>query len=559
MLNLLSATVILPLLGAGGLFLASLIFSEPDAERVRLWTLLVAAALAVATFVSICVLRGRGGATAVLGPAEPSSLTGAVVRFHLEPALWPVALGLSLGACSLFLSELGNQSSPSLRLAAVSLGLLATGLGAIWAATPFTMIATWALFDLLLFQGLLIDGAGRGTSVQILAFGAAATLLLWAGVLAAGDGTGTVQWSLMPPGGAKMSIWMTAGLLRIGAYPLHRAAPSRVGTASPLSGIFLLSPVIGWGLWIRLAVVSGGAAPVAPWVMVVALLTVVAGGLLGWTTRRPRDARPFVAMGVNGVVLLSSTWMALSGGGQAVDGDVPLAVLTLGVLAWLLGTTILFLGGRLAWHRIFRRRALATTVPSLIGALSLSGAPLTLGFVAESHVLRAGTGGPGLGFFVGRLFLVAALARSMFEALPLEEGEDALPRQVALKAAVMAPAVPLMLAGLAPGLLLPETPGPSLGDLFAGQTTSSWLLWVASIILGGVLASQDASIRSRGSRWLAAVHEFVLLDWAYRLLIGAIEQGLAVVRTIDEILGGKGALLWSFVLLLLFVLAWRVR
>ncbi|MFW6115565.1 MAG: hypothetical protein ACOC7Y_00725 [Chloroflexota bacterium] len=537
--------------------MASLILSKHRAESVHLWALLGALVLSVATFIFVCVLKGSGGATAVLGPAQPSSLTGAVVRFHLEPTLWPLALGLALGACSLYLTELGRNSSPRPRLVAVSLGLLAVGLSAIWSATPFTMIVTWALSDLLLFPGLLIDGAGRGTSVRALAFGAASTLLLWAGALAAGDGMGNVQWPLIPPGGVKMTIWMVAALLRIGAYPLHLSALTRTGSTSPLAAILLLSPVIGWGLWIRLAVVNGGTPPAATWVAVVALLTVTAGGLLAWTARRSRDARPFIAMGANGVVLLSSTWIALSGGGQGTAGGVPLAVVPLGVVGWLLGTVVLFLGSGVPWHRIFQRRALVTSVPSLIGALSLSGVPLTLGFVAESYVLSGEPWGPRLAFFAGRVFLVAALGRWLLEPPPLEE-DVALPRQVSLAAGAIAPAFFLVLTGLAPALVLSGVPGLSLADLFAGQSLISWLLWVVSVLLGGVLVWQDVVIRKDGSRMLAAVHNLVLLDWTYRLLSGAVEHGLAVIRTLDEILGGRGALLWSLILFLVLVLAWRV-
>ncbi len=559
MLNLLSAAVILPLLGAGAIFLASLLLCKLDAEKAHLWTLAVASGIALATFVLVSLMKGSGGSTAVLAPAQLSALAGSAIGFHLEPALWSLALGLSLGVSSSFLAELARNPPSSPRLAAVSLGLLALSLGAVWSANPFTMIVIWALYDLLLFQGLIVAGAGRAACVRSLAFGTAANLLVWAGVVVAGDGTGNVQWPLMPPGGPKMTFWMLAGLLRIGAYPFHLSAPARIGTSPPLTTALFLSPVIGWGLWVRLVVVNGGVPPVGMWALVPALLTMAAGGLLGWTARRAGDVRPFIATGANGAVLLSSTWLSLYGGGQGTGRHVPLAVVTLGVTAWVLGVSILFLGGGRPLRQVLRWPARLRMAPSLIGALSLIGAPMTLGFVAESYLLRAGQWGPRIGFLLGRTLLVAAVGRWLSHPLLLEQEDVAPLRHVAHGVGVMAPAVSLVVAGLAPTLLLPGAPGLSLRDLLAGQSISSWLLWVAALLLGAVLVWYDDAICRRASRWLDAVHDLVLLEWAYRLVTGAFEQGLALVRTIDDILGGRGALLWSLVLFLILILVWRGR
>jgi hypothetical protein len=59
--------------------------------------------------------------------------------------------------------------------------------------------------------------------------------------------------------------------------------------------------------------------------------------------------------------------------------------------------------------------------------------------------------------------------------------------------------------------------------------------------------------------WLDALQGIVRLDWAWTLLAGAFGQGLTVLRAVDDVLGGRGALLWSFIMLLLVILVWRVR
>mgnify|MGYP006301338933 CR=1 FL=1 len=50
------------------------------------------------------------------------------------------------------------------------------------------------------------------------------------------------------------------------------------------------------------------------------------------------------------------------------------------------------------------------------------------------------------------------------------------------------------------------------------------------------------------------VHDVVLLDWVYEWLAGALEKGFGLLRAVDDVLGGRGALLWAVVLLLILVL-----
>jgi hypothetical protein len=125
-------------------------------------------------------------------------------------------------------------------------------------------------------------------------------------------------------------------------------------------------------------------------------------------------------------------------------------------------------------------------------------------------------------------------------------------------AGLIGPALPLLVVGLIPNLPLSGSSHLSLWSLFAGPGLVGWLLWGAPLLLGGALAWQDAHLRPKISLWLDALHDVVRLGWAYDLLMGAVERGLAIVRAADDILGGRGALLWSFIMLLILVLAWRV-
>ena len=56
-----------------------------------------------------------------------------------------------------------------------------------------------------------------------------------------------------------------------------------------------------------------------------------------------------------------------------------------------------------------------------------------------------------------------------------------------------------------------------------------------------------------------AQFEVVLFDIQHGsavILVGALERGLGVFRVVDEIVGGAGALLWSWLLFLILLLIW---
>lgn len=562
MLDLLLATIVLPLLAAGGIFLASRVFAKRDVDRVRFWTTAVALVIAFGIFILVFVLRRSSGVQTISSTAQTPLLSQSVVRFQLHPALWSLALGLTLASCSFLLVALGHRANTPPWLAAIPLLLLSLALGALWSATPLTMIVTWALYDLALMFGQIAVGGERCKCVRSLALGNAATLLLWIGVVLAGDGTGSVQWALMPPGGAKMTVWMMAGLLRLGIYPLHFSTPSRINSSSALAGSLFLSPVIGWGLLVRLAGVSGGVLPVEPWGASAAALTLGAGGVLAWTARSSWKARRWIGMAMTGGVFLAAASVALAVGNQGPADDMSLAVLTLGSTSWILGVTVLFVGGGLTVSRVLERSEAPLTVASVIGALWMIGGPITLGFVAESHSVRdalgAGNWGAAVGFLVAEVFLVAAVLRWLFPAALPEDRESNLLQQVSDAVGLIVPALALVLIALAPNLILSGSSRLSPSLVFAGPGLIGWVLWMAALALGALLAFHDLYLRPFPASWRETIHDVVLLDWAYGLMIGAFERGFGAVRTIDDILGGRGALLWSFVLFLILILVLRV-
>jgi hypothetical protein len=558
-------TVILPLLGAGCLFLASRLFLKPGIERWRFGASVVGLLVAVAVLSLVLGLGAGDDVTTVALGWRSSLLAESSVRLGVNPWLWPIGLVLSVVTCCLLLAQLGRIHNASLLLAAISLALLGGGLAAIWSGNPLTTIISWTFYDLLLMLGQIVSGGQSEDVARRFAFSSLSVLLLWAGVVAAGNGTGGVQWSLMPPGGVKMTLWTLAGLLRLGAYPFHFSTVSAVTGPSTAAAALLLSPVMGWALWIRLILVNNAVLADHTWMIGSALLTMAVGGFLGWAVKSAEEGRSWIGMGVSGAVFLAVVMASLLAGNQGIGEDDVLSIVTLGAASWMLGVPVLSLGGHVDRRRVLRRETLPRSIPSLLGALSLIGFPLTLGFVTASSMMRGLTTVGGWGrrasFFVGQVFLVAAVSRWLFPALQRQGSKtdkEVLLGRIAHAAGLMCPVLLLIVVGVAPTFLVSSS-RLSLRFLLTGPGPTGWLLWGGALVLGGVLGWQDAYFRARVALWLDVLQEIVRLDWAYTLLVGAFEQGLTVLRAVDDVLGGRGALLWSFVILLLMILVWGAR
>ena len=195
------------------------------------------------------------------------------------------------------------------------------------------------------------------------------------------------------------------------------------------------------------------------------------------------------------------------------------------------------------------------------------GVPLTLGFVTEATLIGGFTKGCPLGwggaFFVGNLFLIPSLRRCLL----LSSSPPLLDRHWLLLArgiGLGVLALPLIVAGLHPPLFIGSTDlaevggtlAPSLGSLLAMPGLAGWLLWTVSLAAGGVLAWQEDVIRPRIELLLIPMHDLLRLEWFYDVMVGALDRGLGVLRLADEVVGGAGALLWSWLLFLLLLLVW---
>ena len=538
-------TIILPLLGAGGILGLSLV------PRARALTRYVALMVAwITTILLLTFTSVEPVTTVVISLWQPSLLFGAALALRPDVIMQPLALVLALITCSAILVGLGRAEEPHPRLTATLLALLSAGLAALWAANLLTMIVIWAIYDLLHAAGRIAAGGSGRTAVRSLILGYLATLALWSGVLLANGGAGSELWSLVALSGAPLTLWVVAGLLRLWVYPLHLSTPDDLGAAQSLAAPLLLGPVIGWGLWLRLVQANGGSIPGNTWVTIVAAVTLAVGGFLAWSCESPRRMLPWIGMGVSGAVLLTA----------GLAGDSAITVIAADSVAWALGLAVLLLSDGL------QREALWWNIPPLVGALALMGVVLTLGFVADEILIgdltQGGSPGWGGAFFVGCLFLVPSLVRWLLlrpsSPFPRKEGGWGI-RSVARGVGLGVPALLLILAILPPSLLTDDFLVPSLSPLFATPGLTGWLLLAVSLAGGGVLAWQERNLRPKIQLFLSAAHDLLRLEWLYDAVAGALDRGLSMLRAAGEVVGGAGALLWSWLLFFLLLLVWGGR
>jgi multicomponent Na+:H+ antiporter subunit D len=533
-------TITLPLLGAGGTLVLSRL------PRIRPFTRYVALMAVGLTAVLLLALRWMEPIVVVSSLWQPSLLFGAALVLESDAVVQPLALAVALITCSAVLVELSRAEKPRPRLLATLQALLAASLVALWAANLLTVIVSWAIYDLLQAAVNIAAGRSARTAVRSLIFGGLATLLLWGGALLSGGGAGTELWSLMSPSSAQLTLWALAGVVRLWVYPFHLVAPDGLDAASPLAAPLSLGPVVGWGLWLRLIMANGGSMPSDTWVPILAAITLSLGSFLAWACDSLHCMLSWVGMGATGAVLLAA----------GLAGESAAAVIAVGSVAWALGVGVVFLSDGL------QRDAPWWSIPALIGALALLGMPLTLGFVTEATLIGGLTKGGhlwwGSALFVGNVFLVPALVRRLL-ASPASSLPHRLGLAVAYGVGLGLPTLLLIVTGLHPPFLVGGVEVPALVALFAMPGLTGWLLWVISLALGGVLAWQDRAIRSRLGLLLGAIHDLLCLDWLYGAVVGALDRGLSVLRAADEVVGGGGALLWSWVVFLLIVLVWSSR
>lgn len=533
---LLILAIVLPIAGAIGVLVVSRIpAAKPSAGYL---------ALGSAALTTLCTLILAFARPALSVPlaGEESFFLGSPPDLLYNPVAGFLALAVALATLAALLVHLSRSEQLPPSLAAAMLCLLPATLVSLWGGDPLVLVMGWTLYDAILCAAQLAAGISPSSSLRTLVLGGLASALLWAGVLLSPGAAEGQQWAALAAGGIGPLAVLASGLLRLYTYPAHLAAPDQLDATAALAAPLFLGPALGWGVWLQ-AAADSGAVPGGGWAGLLGAAALAVGGFLAWARSRAASNLSELAMAAGGGVLLAS----------ALAGEGGLAVLAAAAPAWVLAVALLALSRRPA------QTAAWWIAPGVVASLSLVGGPLTLGFVAGAQLMRqaAAEGSllEALALFVGTAFLVAALVRWWRER-PISE----TPRRwtaVARYLGLGLPALLLVVAGLYPPLLAPAAAAPEgLLELLGLPGWPGWLLWLASLAAGAAIAWQDPALRTRMDLVIGAARDLLRLEWLYEGALGALERALEALQTVEELVTGAGALLWSVLLLLVAALVW---
>jgi hypothetical protein len=508
----------LPAIPSFLLFLGSLLILLARRRHERVWWLIaVGVALlswlyALSLFISIPV-------TFEVSVWRPEELFSTKLELVLDRTGWISIFSASTLLLTVLMTAVARPGEVTARGRAMMLGHSGLAIVAMLAGNLLTVAITWALMDIAAFSFLASASkrVGSGPLVARLAVdGAGVVLVLGAAVAeAAGDGA-------RPP--IAVALISAAVLLRIGLLPPHFALPALPGVRRGLGTLLRFLPPAA-----ALCALGRGLGPgipdaAVPLLRLGGLLGIVVGSLRWMSDPDAVGGRRFLILGLSGLGVLSST----------IGGAVPeIVVSATGVMVLLLGALVSVSEVHAPFHRIW----------PVLGALFVVGMPFTPGAPLVGALVR------GLSTPSERAIAAAGLVGT----LPLALG--VLRR--ALSSQTPWPTSERMVKILyGTGLILPLLAGVGL-EVWSGSQIGGGhaIVFGALTLLGAIAALVLPRIpRRRLDRWRRLFH-YLDPSPGYRLLWLVAVGFLRVLRSLGNLLEGEGAMLWTYVALLLILLA----
>jgi hypothetical protein len=544
---------------------------------------LLAVAAALASLAVLWSLRA-GSAGQVGLEWLPINLFRMGPRLHVDGLSLLVGMLLAGVTAGLTLGIRGRGPEKT-RWHGLLLVLLAGCLATLMTSNLLALALASALVDLALIATILSLSNGpepsRRLPFSMVVPGVASTMILFVAALQMDSQAGHASLLSQNLLEGPLVLVGVAGVLRALIFPLH---PRSLGV--PEGAATLLLPVgVGGDLLVRVQAL----APVLseqPWVMIVAAVALLAGGLLAWSSsaRSPdKELEPdgfwsgtlvqqtgcvlaFVLLLVGatpwpliGLLLALSVLTVWWEGGLAGEGAPRSGAakwMAEQIRSWQIRTQS-YATARIPrlgrWRNSWFARYGAALLPA-IALASLMGAPFTVGARGRWPFYA-------VGLKRGDTALVIMLAADTFLAAGLWIAAATIFRQAkkqrlraAALLAMLALIVLLVVLGIAPGILSDD-----LGlNAVRASGVSVWglgLVYVLPWLLGAWLGRMRRPLE----RYLVRVHAVVNLDWLYRAAGWAGERLAGAIRWLGVV--GEGDGWWGWVLIVLalgvFLLAAR--
>lgn len=447
-------------------------------------------------------------------------LSAASPTFTVDGISWLYGVALvALGLASL-LTAPARASFPNAASWAITMGLTGLGLLAVTAANPITLLLLWSAIDLVELAAMLRWTRGQraiGRAIGVFSVRASGSLVLMlAQVVATKPGT-AIDFHTIPV--EAEGLLLLAAALHVGVLPfplpyfsevsLRRGTGTTMRLVSAAASVVLLSRIGAGGL----------AAPAAMFLLV---LCAAAALFSAWMWLRAPDeitGRSYWIMGLAGFAIAA-----------ALQGN------SIGAAAW--GIALLLTGGLLFLSSV-QHRWLSRF--SLVGAWTLSALPLSLtasGWNNQTGVLNLAL--PAL--LIAQALIMAGFIRRILRP----SFRDRLESQQA------------WIRSIYPA---------GIWVLLASQIILGLWGWEGALQLGAWLAGMAAVLVTLGLIWIIprvpALNPLPIqqlprftspvVDRIYDALGRAARVVQSVTTTITRTLEGEAGIMWSLVLLILFI------
>ncbi len=447
---------------------------------------------------------------------RPSTILSGQLLMDLTPGIWHLWLALALTFAGVAWVQVADGRAAKPLSGVVTLGVLLATWLALAGGSLLTVLAAWALFDLLWGgAGLIVLNDSERVTFGWLLNGLSSVILWMVMLLLEWEGGSTLWWLMVPTRPVK-ALLIGAALLRIGLYPFHISFPRRIGVIDPLFLISSMNPVLGLGLLYRLLSLPGVRA-FPQWLAAFGAVTLLWGGVSAWKGRSV-EVPLRAAYALLGVIVVGTV-----AAGQPV-------LLLQGAATWFAGLALLWLS------RPGFRQDVIWSWPRQMALLFFLGVPPSvLGTLYRSALVGQGWAGRVV-LLLGGILVSVALFRFSRRRNQASVAPPWLWQQVSLAVGF---ALPLL------GLVgWPRFQSVSLiGILFWGGVlvaAAGWLWW--------------RKRRPLVSERLGALWDFLDLRWVHRSLWRGAEHVLGAVRIVAEVVEGSGAMLWSMLVVLIVLL-----
>lgn len=449
---------------------------------------------------------------------SPGAMLGGQILLDMTPEVWRLGLVLLLafvGAAWIEVAE--RRDTAPLAGPLVLVALLVIWL-ALASGSLLTILAMWAVFDLVWGIAGLVSGAVGERVVFGMAVHGVSSLILWmVSLFLLRDGVSELWW-LMRPSPPMLTLLLVAAAMRIGFYPFQIVAAQSVGRSRSLSLVYVLGPISGVALLYRLMMLPGMQA-LPDWMTVWGIVSLFWSGLMAWNGHRQQSVteagHAIFAGVVGGAVALSSGTLLLRMAGL-----------------WFAGSTLL------AFARGRDKRAIAWTWPVWIAVLFFLGVPPSPVGMLTWHLIDVLPLAPRFALFLGIIAVAAVLIRRV--AKPAI-GAATPPRTWQRASLIVG-------LGIIGGALLVAT-------MDTGELPFSWTgfgLWSMAMLAAAALVYWEHAVRPR-VQFAQPLIEFLDLQWLYRSMWRGAEHLLALLRVTADVVEGSGSLLWSLLILLLIL------